>query len=127
MKSVIAYIAICVAAFSAIIPGQAMAELHKIPALINHYKHHQNGGGHEQMSFTAFLAMHYDRNSAHKEEEDHGDLPLFHSCCVNVLFVAETTTIVLWIKETEPALLPVEVKNQYSYSLHHTIFQPPRA
>lgn len=126
VKSTIAYIAICVAMLTAILPGQGLAELHKIPALIHHYKHHQENTEHQQVSFLDFLAMHYNQTSSHKHEEDHEDLPLFHTCCVNVLFVVETTQIVLSVLVDEPSLQPQEVKNEYDYSLHYTIFQPPR-
>ncbi|MES2780685.1 MAG: hypothetical protein V4651_12395 [Bacteroidota bacterium] len=126
MKKRIAYIAICIAVLTAILPGQGISELHKIPALIHHYKHHQETPGHGQLSFSDFLAMHYNQNSAHKQEEDHEDLPLFHTCCVNILFVSETIQIVLNATISEPSLQPKEVKNEYNYSLHHTIFQPPR-
>jgi hypothetical protein len=126
VKKIIAHIAICVAVLTAILPGQSVSELHKVPALIEHYHHHRESNGHEQLTFAEFLMMHYNQASSHKNEEDHEDLPLFHTCCVNVLFVSETTEIKIFVDKDEQSLKPTEVTNEYNYSIHHTIFQPPR-
>lgn len=107
-------------------PGQGFAELHKIPVLISHYKQHQQEEHQHQLTFSEFLVMHYGDTSSHKKEENHDDLPLFHTCCVNFLFIAEKTEIVLFQDIEQPLLLTTEVNNEYNYNLYHTIFQPPR-
>jgi hypothetical protein len=126
VKKALAHISICIAILTAILPGQGVSELHKVPALIQHYQHHQESEGHKQLSFTSFLMMHYNDASSHKHEEDHEDLPLFHTCCVNVFFVAETTEIKPLTDPDKQSLRPIEVNSEYDYSLHLSIFQPPR-
>ena len=126
MKQILAHIAIFIVVAASFLPGQGFAELHKIPQLIGHYKQHKQEAGNQQLSFGQFLIMHYGDSSSHKQEENHDDLPLFHSCCVSFLFIAEKTELTLLIDNAEPILLTSEVKNEYNYNLHHTIFQPPR-
>ena len=94
--------------------------------LIEHYKQHQQESGNQQLGFKDFLIMHYGDASSHKQEENHEDLPLFHSCCVSVLFITNQTELTLLMENDQPRELTTEVKNGYDYSRHHTIFQPPR-
>lgn len=126
MKIVVSYIIIFIVGATSFLPGQGFAELHKIPVLIEHYKQHQQEENQQKLSFTEFLMMHYGDTSSHKQEENHEDLPLFHTCCVSFLFIAEKTEIALFQYTAQLLLLTTEVNNEYSYSLHHTIFQPPR-
>lgn len=109
---------------SAIIPG-GFKELCKLPSLVGHYTEHKLES--KNLSFTDFILMHYNETSNHRNEENHEDLPLFHTCCGSVvLFVTENVfQNVTWI--TEPQQMPVTfIPNHYNYNFHHTIFQPPR-
>ena len=125
MKRIFYHIVICIVVAASFMPGQGIAELHKIPMLSIHYNQHKQEAGNQQLSFSHFLTMHYGDKSSHKQEENHDDLPLFHSCCATFLFISEKTEPVLFLDTEQPLLLTSEVKNEYTYRLHLTIFQPP--
>jgi hypothetical protein len=126
LRVAITYIALFIAVFTAIIPGQSLSELHKIPALVNHYKQHQVANLDKEMGFLDFLLMHYKQGSSHKQEENHEDLPFFHNCCAGILYTHHLVQIAIFSMVEQPHLLTQEVKNEYTYNRHHSIFQPPR-
>lgn len=112
--------------FSAVLPGQGMGELQKIPMLIGHYQHHLQEHDGDQLSFTAFLWMHYGDSSSHKTEESHDDLPLFHQCCACQFFIAEELFVFSVASNTEDPTHPEHLFDPYFHQPYNAIFQPPR-
>lgn len=104
-----------------------MMELHKIPSLVNHYFHHLNEDtASAELSFVDFLEMHYGDSSAHRNEENHEDLPLFHACCATVFFVAEEVIDMVYGETNHKRTFFPLYAIDYSYSAGKGIFQPPR-
>jgi hypothetical protein len=102
-------------------------QLCRLPVLIHHYQQHQ-AEEEGKLSFIAFLQMHYNEDSSHKDEEDHGDLPLFnHCCCYQVIIVPDAiqTPGSLALFSTDAGFQPLI--EDYHFSPATTIFQPPRA
>ncbi|NML64139.1 hypothetical protein HHL22_02875 [Hymenobacter sp. RP-2-7] len=77
------------------IPQNDLAELGKLPQLLEHYRYHHSaaGGG---LSLTEFLAEHYGAGAKHlsgchlspQHQSDHHNLPLRdHSNCPQVVFL----------------------------------------
>jgi hypothetical protein len=126
VKAVLSKILVFFAIAASFLPGQGIIELQKIPKLIGHYKQHQQESVDQQLSVFDFLVMHYASTSSHKQEENHDDLPLFNACYTSFLFLSEHTELVLLQHTDRSILLTTEVKNDYDYSIHHSIFQPPR-
>jgi hypothetical protein len=107
------------------LPEQSIAELNKIPSLIQHYNHHKTEHA-EVISFVDFLALHYG-NSTHNKEEDHGDLPFFDSLCTCLLFVHTVQQQVYFASTFIVPLVSFELSNNYHLLHHESIFQPPKA
>lgn len=107
------------------LPEQSMAELNKIPSLIQHYNHHKTEHA-EAISFVDFLKLHYG-NSAHNQEEDHGDLPFFDSLCACLLFVHSVQQQITFTALFTSPLASIELTNNYHLLHHEAIFQPPKA
>ena len=84
---------------SSLIPQNDLAELSKLPALLEHYRfHHSVAGG--SMSLAAFLVEHYGAGTKHfsgchlssQHQQDHHNLPLrHHGNCPVVVFVLAGT------------------------------------
>lgn len=109
---------------SAIMPG-GFEELFKLPSLVGHYTEHKMES--KNLSFADFLLMHYNDNSNHRDEENHEDLPLFHTCCsVVIFFVTENVLHQLKSIVEAPILPATYIPSHYEYNFHHTVFQPPR-
>jgi hypothetical protein len=111
---------------TAILPGQGMAELQKIPMLIGHYQHHLEEHDGDQLSFTSFLWMHYGDSSKHKTEESHEDLPLYHQCCACQFFIGEERLEFLAIGRSETPSHSEHLSDTYFHQSFSVIFQPPR-
>ncbi len=86
MKPVAAFFLACLMLLGSLIPQNDLAELSKLPTLLEHYRFHHSaaGGG---LSLTAFLAEHYGAGTRHlhgctisqRHHQDHHNLPL-HNC-----------------------------------------------
>ncbi len=111
---------------SAILPGQGIAEMQKIPMLVEHYHHHLEEHDGEQLSFTSFLWMHYSDASSHKTEESHEDLPLYHQCCACQFFIAEELFEFVAPGHNETPAYTAQLTNTYFHQPYSAIFQPPR-
>ncbi len=100
-------------------------QLNKLPSLVNHYKHHVEE--HGDISISEFISLHYIDDSAHKEEEDHQDLPFFQMSTTSLVAVSHEFEIV---HPSLPALNTFELgfykPNHYSFQDSESIFQPPR-
>jgi len=96
MKSVVAFFLACLMLLGSLIPQNDLAELSKLPTLLEHYRFHHSaaGGG---LSLTAFLVEHYGAGTRHlhgctlsqRHHQDHHNLPL-HNChgnCPVAVFV----------------------------------------
>ena len=96
MKSVAAFFLACLMLLGSLIPQNDLAELSKLPTLVEHYRFHHSaaGGG---LSLAAFLVEHYGAGTPHlhgcalsqRHHQDHHNLPLHnnHSDCSVVVFV----------------------------------------
>ncbi len=112
--------------FSAVLPGQGIAELQKVPMLIEHYQHHIQEHDGAQLSFTDFLWMHYSNSSSHKTEESHEDLPLYHQCCACQFFIAEERLEFVAVGRSETPAPTEHLPDKYFHQPYSAIFQPPR-
>jgi hypothetical protein len=96
MKSVAAFFLACLMLLGSLIPQNDLAELSKLPTLLEHYRFHHSaaGGG---LSLSAFLIEHYGAGTRHlhgctlsqAHHQDHHNLPL-HNChgnCAAGVFV----------------------------------------
>ena len=126
LRKTVIYIMVVFALFSAILPGQGMTELLKVPTLIEHYRHHIQDHDGEQLSFASFLWMHYGDSSSHKTEESHDDLPLFHQCCVCQFYIAEEFFEFNQTPHTLSISHPKLTSNAYFHKPYNAVFQPPR-
>lgn len=81
------------------IPRADYAELVKLPSLLEHYEFHIT---HEKkdISFLAFLSMHYNHSSQEEEDKNHEDLPFHHHehCAGGILMFYVTHFNVSFIK-----------------------------
>ncbi len=109
---------------SSLMPGFT-EQLNKLPSLVNHYVHHVEE--HDTAGFAEFIAIHYGDDATHRNEEDHGDLPLYQiSGSVALVLVQEFPVINLEIT-SHAKLEHTSYKDQsYSFEKLGGIFQPPR-
>ena len=96
MKAVVSLFMACLMLVGSLIPQNDLAELSKLPQLLEHYRYHHSvaGGG---LSLAEFLAEHYGAGEkAHfgctfsaRHQQDHQRLPLHgqHSCDGHVAFI----------------------------------------
>lgn len=110
---------------SGFLPEQSVAELNKLPSLVQHYFHHQQE--HDAgISVIDFIAMHYGE-SEHTKEENHEDLPLFHSLCTCLLFVHVSDNQLFQPLVFAQAITHADFQDAYFFLSHRAIFQPPKA
>jgi hypothetical protein len=109
---------------SSLMPGFT-EQLNKLPSLVNHYRHHVEE--HDTTNFAEFISIHYGDDATHRNEEDHGDLPLYQiSGSVMLVMVQEFPIFNLDIAVTS-AVTNTSYKDQsYSFKKVGGIFQPPR-
>lgn len=110
--------------FTGFLHDQSAAELNRLPGLIHHYFHHTDEEK-EQLTFIDFLVLHYG-DSGHAHEENHEDLPLFHSVCSCLLYVHVEHHIVF---EEDAVLTENSIsvyQNHYTHLSLKGIFQPPK-
>jgi hypothetical protein len=139
MKSVVAFFLACLMLLGSLIPQNDLAELSKLPSLLEHYRFHHSaeGGG---LSLTAFLIEHYGAGTRHlhgctlsqRHHQDHHNLPL-HNChgnCPSGVFVLAAGRLVLPVAQPAPlvglvyrpvAALPCPM------GLAGALLEPPRA
>jgi len=139
MKSVVAFFLACLMLLGSLIPQNDLAELSKLPTLLEHYRFHHSaaGGG---LSLAAFLVEHYGAGTRHlhgctlsqRHHQDHHNLPL-HNChgnCAAGVFVLAAGRLVLPTAQPAPlaglmyrrvAALPCPT------GLAGALLEPPRA
>ena len=109
--------------------NQFLAEMVKIPSLIEHFQEHKEIN--ENLDFFTFLKMHYSDPEHQKSDARHDSLPL------KVHTSAHAETFVFSIETppsvSEPYFQNIENKtqaiktHQFSDSkIHFSVFQPPR-
>jgi hypothetical protein len=109
--------------------NQFLAEMVKIPTLIEHFKEHK--ALNDNLDFFTFLKMHYSDPEHQKSDTRHDSLPLkVHSSAHAETFVFSLET---HPSVPEPILQDIEnktqaIKNhQFSDSkISFSVFQPPR-
>jgi hypothetical protein len=139
MKPVAAFFLACLMLLGSLIPQNDLAELGKLPTLLEHYRFHHSaaGGG---LSLAAFLVEHYGAGTPHlhgctlsqAHHQDHHNLPL-HNChgnCAAGLFVlaagrpllpAARPTPLVGLVYRQVAALPCPT------GLAGALLEPPRA
>lgn len=109
---------------NSLLPGFG-AEFQKLPSLVNHYQHHLEE--HEAVDFMEFLAIHYNGESKHTQDESHEDLPLFQGAANTFHAIAHEP---FNVKITPPVNAAVNTKllpeNHYAYAPIGSLFQPPK-
>ena len=109
--------------------NQFLAEMVKIPSLIEHFQEHK--AANQDLSFFTFLKMHYGDPEHQKSDARHDNLPLkVHTSAHAETFVFSIET---HAAEFEPFLQEMgnktqAIKNhQFSDSkIRFSVFQPPR-
>ena len=105
-------------------PKLEVAELAKIPQLIEHYYEHRQQEG-TQFTFLDFLQMHY--TAEHGKANCHHNLPFFHISS-GLSFILSDFYLAL----PGPALYGVSRKVNFGYTDHYSfqsvshLLQPPR-
>jgi hypothetical protein len=138
MKSVVSFFLACLMLVGSLIPQNDLAELSKLPQLLEHYRFHHSvaGGG---LSVGQFLAEHYGSGQpAHfgctfsaQHQQDHQGLPLHgqHSCSAHVAFLLLPTGVRLAAQPPLVANLAYRPAGQPRYldGAAPALLQPPRA
>jgi hypothetical protein len=138
MKSVVSLFLACLMLVGSLIPQNDLAELSKLPQLLEHYRFHHSvaGGG---LSVGQFLAEHYGSGQpAHfgctfspQHQQDHQGLPLHgqHSCSTHVAFLLLPLGVRLTTQPptvANPAYRPAR-QPRYLEGTALALLQPPRA
>lgn len=138
MKSVVSFFLACLMLLSSFIPQNDLAELSKLPQLVEHYRFHHSaaGGG---LSLAQFLAEHYGAGTpqhfgctvAPRHQQDHQSLPLHgrHECSSHVAFLLLAPVPVLGprvVAGASPLYRPVG-RVRYQGQPAAALLQPPRA
>jgi hypothetical protein len=123
-KHMIQWATVAMLFMGSLLPGFS-SQLNKLPSLINHYRHHVEE--HGNIGVAEFIAMHYNENSSHREEEDHQDLPFFQMSTTSL--VALTDAFFTYSPEL-PSQSVLELGYykpcHYSFQDCGSIFQPPK-
>ncbi|SHM18095.1 hypothetical protein [Hymenobacter psychrotolerans] len=137
MKPVLAFFLGLLMLTSSLIPQNDLAELGKLPRLLEHYRfHHSVAGG--SLSLGQFLALHYGAATAHYQhphsashDQDHHNLPLrCHHDCTLVAFVLPAVRVVVLAGQRLSWPTPayrVASRPLYAFSFSMSLLQPPRA
>ena len=137
MRTVVAYILGLLMLLGSFVPDNDLAELAKLPQLLEHYQFHHSvaGGG---LTFGEFMVEHYGAGTKHyagcslsqRHQQDHHNLPLrsHHGNAVN--FVVTTAARVAFV--VRPALPSAAAYRlakapRYAFSYSASVAQPPRA
>ncbi|WP_460585933.1 hypothetical protein [Hymenobacter arcticus] len=128
----------CLMLVGSLIPQNDLAELSKLPQLLEHYRFHHSvaGGG---LSIAQFMAEHYGSGQpAHfgctfstRHQQDHQGLPLHgqHSCSAHVAFLLLPVSVRLATHRptvANPAYRPARPP-RYLDGAVPALLQPPRA
>jgi hypothetical protein len=109
---------------SSLLPGFS-EQLNKLPALVNHYRHHVVE--HDTASIGEFIELHYSQQSTHKTEEDHESLPLYHVNATYLLVVVQELPAFTLTAPENIFIEHADFKHDlYSFQNPGSIFQPPR-
>lgn len=135
MKSVLAFFLALLMLAGSLIPQNDLAELTKLPELVDHYQyHHTVAGG--SLSLSEFLVLHYSPNTTHylhvhsaQHNIEHQKLPLHsHHDCVMAAYVLPTRPVVVPLRVHWPApTLRASERPMYAFSFSRALLQPPRA
>jgi hypothetical protein len=138
MRSVVSLFLACLMLVGSFIPQNDLAELSKLPQLLEHYRFHHSvaGGG---LSLAEFLAEHYGSGTPEhfgctfspRHQQDHQGLPLHgrHTCCDHIAFLVLTPTPIRWeqpVTALARAYRPA-ARVLYQDELAPALLQPPRA
>jgi hypothetical protein len=138
MKAVISFFLACLMLVGSLIPQNDLAELSKLPQLLEHYRFHHSaaGGG---LSVAQFLAEHYGSGEPEhfgctfspRHQQDHQGLPLHgrHTCSTHVAFLllpAGVRLVAQLPTATNPAYRPAN-RARYQRGAAPALLQPPRA
>lgn len=139
MKQVAAFFLACLMLVGSLIPQNDLAELSKLPYLLEHYRYHHSvaGGG---LSLPEFLVEHYGAGTKHlsgcilsaRHRQDHQQLPLLShgdgcSLVVFVLAAARPALPAATAEARQALLYRPAARSLYRYSPHAGFLQPPRA
>lgn len=128
MRCLLAYILSFNLLIGSFLPGGGWSELAKLPDLLRHYETHlQKSRG--QISFMAFLQMHYAAGSEHVDTEDHTSLPCFLHFHMPVMLIAPVFTA-LCFDTPKISILPGQKNffwnNLYSFQFNPILLTPPK-
>jgi hypothetical protein len=106
-------------------------ELLKLPVVFQHYHEHKMMD--KDMTFLAFLDMHYMHGSPHDDDYDR-DMQLPFKTCAHPIIATATYVAPVPISIAVPKVFYVEKKQPliynttgYSFNYHSSVWQPPRA
>lgn len=109
-----------------LMPLNDMEELVKIPDLIHHFKEHQlqEGGS---LSFSKFLAEHYNNHPSSQNDKEHKRLPFFEHQCLGLIFLIPAFHFTIQAISNFVSLnfLPYNGLSTLAFSGAH--WQPPRS
>lgn len=138
MKSVVSFFLACLMLVGSLIPQNDLAELSKLPQLLEHYRFHHSaaGGG---LSVAQFLAEHYGSGTPQhfgctfsaRHQHDHQGLPLHgrHACSAHVAFLLLPMRVQLAAQRPLVAKRAYRLAGQprYQGGAAPALLQPPRA
>jgi len=124
------HITVIVICIGITVPKDVLIQLGGIPALFQHFLHHNHE--HESISFIDFAALHYAEDLHHDDEDqEHKNLPCDHhhstECfsTVTAVFNHDANQLLFTFSaETSRNFLPL-TENFYS-SYFQNIWQPPK-
>jgi hypothetical protein len=101
------------------LPSDLLHDIVCLPLLFSHFAHHNHH--HDSVSFTDFVAQHYQENDLHHdhEDEDHENLPFHHH---DQLTVSQTIIAFSEIKHFQ--FTPVYFENPVLSIIYHQEFYP---
>ena len=140
MRSVVSLFLDCLMLVGSFIPQNDLAELSKLPQLVEHYRFHHSvaGGG---LSLGQFLAEHYGSGTKEhfgctfspQHQQDHQGLPLHgrHACSSHIAFAflpagSALALVPQPIGAVGPAYQPAAAE-RYQNGAPAALPQPPRA
>jgi hypothetical protein len=129
MKKLIAIFLLIILVTGSFLPNMDTCELSKIPQLLEHYREHSEVKD-QYISFVDFLLLHYGvgkESEAHRDQDEHENLPLHKHTIHNVIAFAPVETISFSFHRFIPATV---LNAEYLYSEYSeysfSLLQPPR-
>jgi hypothetical protein len=125
MKSIISISFAFLFFLGSLFPKNDMAELFKIPILLQHYQ-----TNHSNLSFWNFLKLHYSQTN-HHSDQDHENLPLQKNCpefchCFLVFIIPNYFNTLTLLKISFPNKFKISWLDNYSFLSETHLLQPPR-